>query len=240
MVDGGIDAAHPALRDQVSRVWRAPGLPAGPSVHGTQMAGIVAGRATETWSGGLADRAQLLDVRVLDDGGQGSAADLAAGLQFARAAHADVVLTSLALDWDAPEVRRAASELAGDGVVLVAASGNGFDDLPAYPASYPGVLAVAALDHAGERLPLSGWGAADVVVPGEAILAPTPGGGFEAVSGTSAAAALAAGLLAACGGADTWAGSVLAPRWTNGSVIDAGRARPRLTCPGHDDEGKTR
>lgn len=237
VVDGGIDAAHPALRDRVTRVWGAPGLAAGASAHGTQLAGIVGGRATDTWSGGLADRSLLLDVQVLDEAGQGSAADLAAGLNAARAAGADLVLTSLALDGDDPEVRSAVSGLTGDGTVVVAAGGNGFEDRPAYPAAYPGVLGVAALDRGGRRLQLSGWSSADVAVPGEAVLAPTTGGGYEAVSGTSAAAAVAAGLLAACGGAEIWVGSAPAPHWTNGSVVDAGRARPRLTCPGHDDDG---
>jgi thermitase len=237
VVDGGIDGDHPALRGRVVGGWRAAGLAAELGPHGTQVAGIVAGRATESWSGGVAESVSLLDVQVLDRDGHGSAADLAAGLRFARAAGADLVLTSLALGWDVPEVRAAVKGLARGGVLVVAAAGNGFEDLPTFPAAYPEALGVAALDHHGRRLQLSGWSSADVAVPGEAVLAPVPGGGYLAVSGTSAAAAVAAGLVAACGGADAWAGAVPADRWTSGGVEDAGRTRPRLTCPGHDDEG---
>ncbi|GAA1427694.1 hypothetical protein GCM10009616_05550 [Microlunatus lacustris] len=238
VVDGGIDPAHPALRGRVVRSWRAPGLTAGVSPHGTQVAGVVAGQPTGAWSGGLAGGARLLDVQVLDRDGQGSAGDLARGLRFAHAAGADLVLTSLALDWDAPPVRSAVAALAGDGVPVVAAAGNGFDDLPAFPAAYPEVLGVGALDAGGRRQQLSGWTAADVVAPGEAVLAPVPGGGYSVVSGTSAAAAVAAGLLAACGGTHSQAGGLRAAPWTSGSVEDAGRSRPRLTCPGHHDEGR--
>jgi hypothetical protein len=237
VVDGGIDPGHPALRGRVTRHWRAPGLPAGIGAHGTQVAGVVAGRATASWSGGLAQGARLLDVQVLDGHGHGSAAGLAAGLRFAGNSGADLVLTSLALDRDDPDVRTAVTGLADAGVVVVAAAGNSFGDELAYPAGYPEVLGVAALDRAGRRQQLSGWAAADVAVPGEAVLAPVPGGGYAPVSGTSAAAAVAAGLLAACDGPDHRAGPVPAAPWTNGSVEDAGRARPRLTCPGHDDEG---
>ena len=236
VVDGGVDAAHPALQGRVVRSWRAPGLAAEVGAHGTQVAGVVAGAATATWSGGLAADARLLDVQVLDRDGQGSADDLAAGLRFARAVGADLVLTSLALGWDAPAVRTAVVGLSQDGVLVVAASGNGFEDLPSYPAAYREVLGVAALDRDGRRLPLSGWSSADVAVPGEALLAPTPGGGYAPITGTSAAAAVAVGLLAACGDAGN-RGSAPAPPWTSGRVEDAGRARPRLTCPGHHDEG---
>lgn len=237
VVDGGIDADHPALRGRVVRSWRVPGLAAGAGQHGTQVAGVVAGQATGAFSGGLARDAQLLDVQVLDRDGHGSADDLAAGLRFARAAGADLVLTSLALEWDAPQVHSAVDALAGEAVPVVAAAGNGFGDLLAFPAAYPEVLGVGALDGGGRRQQLSGWSAADVVAPGEAVLAPVPGGGYASVSGTSAAAAVAAGLLAACGGTHSWAGPTPAAPWTNGSVEDAGRARPRLTCPGHHDEG---
>jgi thermitase len=237
VVDSGIDADHPALRDRVTGSWRAPGLAPGIGSHGTQVAGVVAGRSVPGWSGGLAVGAPLLDVQVLDRDGQGSAEDLAAGLRYAHAVGADLVLTSLALSWDAPDVRAAVLALRRDGVLLVAAAGNGFGDPPAFPADYPEVLGVAALDASGRRQQLSGWAAADAVAPGEAVLAPVPGGGYEAMSGTSAAAAVAAGLLAACGGPGRWPDPAPAAPWTNGSVEDAGRARPRLTCPGHNDEG---
>ncbi|GAA1836585.1 hypothetical protein GCM10009714_17760 [Microlunatus capsulatus] len=237
VVDGGVDTAHPALRDRVVRTWRAPGLTAERGTHGTQVAGVLAGSATAAWSGGLAPDARLLDVQVLDRDGHGSADDLAAGLRFARTAEADLVLTSLALGWDASAVRAAVEALVRDGVLVVASSGNGFDDLPVFPAAYPGVLGVAALDRDGRRLALSAWAGADVAAPGDAVLAPVPGGGYAPVTGTSAAAAVAAGLLAACGGADHPAAAAPAPPWTSGSVEDAGRARPRLTCPGHHDEG---
>ena len=237
VVDGGNDAGHPALRDRVVRAWRAPGLAPEVGAHGTQVAGVVAGAATASWSGGLAADARLLDVQVLDRDGQGSAEDLVAGLRFAHRAGADLVLTSLALGWDAPEVRAAVTGLAQGGVLLVAAAGNGFEDLPSYPATYPEVLGVAALDGDGRRLELSGWGAADVAAPGEAVVAPTAGGGYAPISGTSAAAAVVTGLLAACGGPAGRVGPAPAPHWTDGSVEDAGRTRPRLTCPGHHDEG---
>lgn len=237
VLDGGIDATHPALAGRVVGAWRARGLTGGRSVHGTQVAGIVAGAPTSRYAGGLAPAARLLDVQVLDAQGRGSAADLAAGLRSARQSGADVVLTSLALEVDEPAVRREVKTLTRGGAVLVAASGNSFTDAPAYPAAYPGVLAVAALDGRGDRLQLSGWAGAVVAVPGEDVWAPVPGDGYAAMTGTSAAAAVAAGLVAACSDHQPLADQQLRASWTSGRVTDAGRARPRLTCPGDDDEG---
>lgn len=237
MIDGGIDRSHPALRDVVVGSWRAPGLPPGPSAHATQLAGIIAGRSTEAYGGGLAPGTDLLDVKALDSAGAGHPTDVAAALHWSEEAGADIVLTSLAMDVDDPEVRRAAARLVSRGRVVMAASGNAYADVPVFPASYPGVLSVSAHDRDGQRLQLAGWEHADVVAPGERVWSPTPPGAYEAVSGTSVAAAVATGFLAACGDHLPRSDSEIRDGWTNGTVTYAGRALPRLTCPGHDEKG---
>lgn len=237
VVDGGIDTSHPALRDVVVASWRAPDLRAEVSPHATQLAGVVAGRPTEAFSGGLAPGTSLLDAKALNGSGSGNPGDVAAALRWSRAAGADVVLTSLALEVDDPEVRRATDLLLSTGVVVVAASGNAFTDVPMYPASYPGVLSVSAHDRAGHRLQLAGWKHADVAAPGERVWAPTPPATYQAVSGTSVAAAIAVGLLVACGDHRPRSESEIRSHWTNGAVTYGGGALPRLTCPGPDERG---
>jgi subtilisin family serine protease len=66
-----------------------------------------------------------------------------------------------------------------------------------YPAAYPGVIAVSAVDARLRVLPEASGGAhISFAAPGADIMAAVPGGGFQRVRGTSFAAPLVAGKLA--------------------------------------------
>ncbi len=232
IIDGGIDPSHSFDLGVVDR-WLAPGLDPAPSLHATQLAGIVAGRPAPGYSGGMAPQAQILDAKALDETGLGQPADVASALRWAKQRDADVVLTSLAFETDHPEVRSAVRDLVTSGATVVAASGNGFGETTVFPAANPGVLSVTAYDRRGGRLALAHWNGADVAAPGQDLLAPQLGSGLAPVSGTSVAAAVAAGFIAACGdhrplakGSDT-----VSPSWVHGVVTHEQRAVPRLACP---------
>jgi subtilisin family serine protease len=83
------------------------------------------------------------------------------------------------------------------GVTLVAAVGNdGPAAPPAYPASYPGVVAVTGIDGRGRPLPEAGRALhVDFAAPGADMQAAATQGGKSAVRGTSFAAPLVAGRL---------------------------------------------
>jgi subtilisin family serine protease len=83
-------------------------------------------------------------------------------------------------------------------IAIVAAAGNdGPNAAPLYPAAYPGVIAVSAVDAKQRVLPeASGGGHISFAAPGADMLAALPGGGFANVRGTSYAAPLVSGLVA--------------------------------------------
>jgi hypothetical protein len=118
--------------------------------------------------------------KVLDSQGGGNTADVATAIYDAVAGGDRVISMSLAdfscaanpLDCGPDPDEQAAVEYALDhNVVVVAAAGNDGLDSQAYPASYPGVLSVAATDNSGAVQPFSQWGSsANIAAPGLQIL----------------------------------------------------------------------
>lgn len=137
----------------------------------------------------------ILPVRVLSRDGSAPWARVAAGIVWAVEHGARVVNVSIAGTGGSPELRRAVRLAARNDVLVVAAAGNAGDTRPAYPAAYPGVVAVAAENADGALFDWSSRGPwIDLAAPG---CTPVPSGGSEAVAcGTSFAAPLVAGIAA--------------------------------------------
>ena len=190
IIDGGV-ASHPTLTGAIEQRGFVQGAPRG-SAHGTAIASLIAGRGAIR---GAAPSARLLvaDVFGTDPAGGNSAA-LARALGWMAERQVKVVAVSL-VGPSNPLVQRAVAAAAARGVQVIAAVGNdGPAAPPAYPASYPGVIAVTGVDgrnraliEAGRSLQL------DYAAPGADMIAAAPGGGTAAVRGTSYAVPFVAG-----------------------------------------------
>ena len=149
-------------------------LPLDESGHGTHVAGTIAER-TDNGVGltGLAYRAKLMPVRVLDREGFGNALDIARGIRFAVAHHAQVINMSFnfACGKRVPMVEEALREAYEEGVVTVASAGNlGSESCVSPPATGPRVIAVGGTTEGGCLGDYSLAGAAiDVVAPGGGV-----------------------------------------------------------------------
>jgi hypothetical protein len=191
IVDGGV-AAHPSL-GPVEQKGFAAGAPA-PSPHGTAIASLAVGRVMVR---GAAPGAGLLvaDVYGRDPKG-GNAVAIARALGMMAERRIRVVAMSL-VGPPNPLLARAIGQLRALGIAIVAPVGNdGPAAPPAFPASYPGVIAVTAVD--GRNRPLAEAGRAlhvDFAAPGADMAAASPDGTLRAVRGTSYAVPLIAGLL---------------------------------------------
>ncbi len=197
MIDTGVDDDHPALRRMRIEERRfSASAPADPG-HGTEIAALLVGR------GGLLPGVPLLvaDVFAGDgDGPQAKAFDIARGLDWLLRRGIRVVNLSLAGP-DNLLLRRAVTRAVARGLLLVAAAGNaGPSAPPAYPASYPGVIAVTAVDRHARLWPRAQRGPyIDLAAPGVALALRDRRGLAVRRSGTSYAAAFvsaAAVLLA--------------------------------------------
>jgi minor extracellular protease Epr len=193
VIDGGV-AAHPALRGAVRQRGFAAGAPR-PNAHGTAIASLVAGVGAVR---GAAPGAPLVvaDVYGSDPAG-GNALALARALGWMTAQRVPVVAISLVGPANAL-VARAVAQAQARGLRIVAAVGNdGPAAPPAYPASYPGVIAVTGVDGRGRVLAEAGRAAhLDYAAPGADMAAASSNGRLAAVRGTSFAVPFVAGRLA--------------------------------------------
>lgn len=221
VLDTGVDSTHPDLLGQVLDGKDAVGFGAEPgdghwARHGTAMAGIIAGQARGTEGNpqgvrGVAPEVKILPVRViLEDSDpkrkkareqRGGA--LAEGIRWAADHGADVINLSLGDDSKTARAEEGEDEAVQyalrKGVVVVASAGNGGrkGERASYPAAYPGVISVTAVDQKGKRAYFSTrrW-YATVAAPGVDILIADPDRNYYEGWGTSAAAAFASGVVA--------------------------------------------
>ncbi|WP_313801354.1 S8 family serine peptidase [Sphingobium sp.] len=196
LIDGGV-ARHPAFSGPVEQQGFARGAPLA-SAHGTAVASLISGSGSVR---GAAPGAPLLAADVYgDDPAGGGAFAIARALGWMAARGASVVTVSL-VGPDNPLLAGAIRLAREKGVTLVAAVGNdGPAAPPAYPASYPDVIAVTGIDGRGRVLPEAGRARhVDFAAPGADMNAARPDGGKGRVRGTSFAAPLVAGRLFAAG-----------------------------------------
>ncbi|MFD5367633.1 MULTISPECIES: type VII secretion-associated serine protease mycosin [unclassified Streptomyces] len=246
VLDTGVDDQHPDLEGSVlagrdligfgasrgDRAWAR---------HGTAMAGIIAGHGHGPDGGdgvlGIAPDARILPVRVILEGADTSrdkarktrGTALAEGIRWAADHGADVINMSLGDDSksahpDAGEDAAVQYALA-KGVSVVASAGNGGEkgDHISYPAAYPGVIAVTAVDRYGTHASFSTrrW-YATVSAPGVDIAIADPDRRYYEGWGTSAAAAFASGAVALVRSAHP----DLTPAQVKRLLIDTARSRP--------------
>jgi serine protease len=147
------------------------GLPLDRNGHGTHVAGTIAEK-TNNGVGltGLAYRAKLMPVRVLDRLGRGRADDIAAGIRFAVDNEADVINMSFNFGCAkrVPSVAQAVQYAMRHGAIVVASVGNlGSESCVSPPATIPGVIGVGGTTQGGciGNYSLAGKDV-DVVAPG--------------------------------------------------------------------------
>jgi subtilisin family serine protease len=191
-------------------------------VHGTWMASLIAGHGhgADNDSGiiGVAPQSKVLSIRVITDAGdpnynayereslgQGQR-ELAKAITYAVNHGASVISMSLGYSVQSAQVRAALQDAFDHKVVVVAAAGNSGDPAAAdgrghapysFPANYPGVLAVGAVNANGSAQNFSSQNmSVQVAAPGYYVPAQGRNGEYYYVTGTSPACALTAGVAA--------------------------------------------
>ena len=238
IIDTGIDSDHVGLDDiddsnytndtKVIAFYDAvnyPELTNGTEIkayddqgHGTHCAGITAGTGAPDFQyKGVAPKAQLVGVKVLDSGGSGSFATVMAGMEWTvekrhifniRAASMSLGGPG-AIEWTSSEeesVNRMGNEMMREGVALFIAAGNSaFSAQIGTPGSAEDVITVGALDKNTAIAVYSSQGPTEegrvkpnIAFVGSSVMAPdfNTVDGYTSKSGTSMATPGAAGLAA--------------------------------------------
>jgi len=198
-IDTPVDTSHPSLHGQrvEFRSFHNAGRRPGPADHGTAIASMLVGRPA--W-GGLLPGAELMAANMFEvnEAGQviGSGLGLLKAVDWMAEKQVQAVNLSVA-GGDNRVVRQAFDSARDKGLVMVAAAGNwGSDARPAYPAAYPEVIAVTALDRDNNPYVKANRGPyIDFAARGVQIYTAVPRGG-RLMSGTSFATPYLVVLLA--------------------------------------------
>ena len=169
-----------------------------PLGHGTQMALIAAGVVTPIGvNPSSTTLIPIIPVRVIDENGFTSSAHLMAGVDFAMKNGARVLSMSWGSDTRSQFMEKMVEDLSSKGLLVVASAGNEPTGKPYYPAAYPSVIAVAAVDPQGKVWEKSNYGDfVDLSAPGFATLPVGYRGEAGTYAGTSISAAFVANLAA--------------------------------------------
>ncbi|MEV6488439.1 type VII secretion-associated serine protease mycosin [Actinoplanes sp. NPDC051633] len=229
VIDSGVDSHHVDLEGQV-----LPGLDLVDAKgdadtdlvgHGTTVSALIAGKDDGAGVVGIAPKAKILPVRVLDRANRyDDAVIVANGVRWAVDRGARVINLSLGGSGSSPALAAALDYAFAKDVVVVACTGNTSASSASgvwYPAREPGVLAVAGLERSGDTLWSGSITGPETVVaaPATQLVGARPGG-YWRVQGTSFAAPMASATAA-----------LIRSRWPD---MTAGEVINRIIKTSHD------
>ncbi|WP_030974922.1 S8 family peptidase [Streptomyces sp. NRRL S-1824] len=135
--------------------------------HGTHVAGTIAGATF-----GVAKKAKIVAVRVLDDSGSGTTEQVVAGIDWVTAHHEGPSVANMSLGGSAdPALDAAVQKAVASGVTFAVAAGNeSADASEGSPARVPEAITVASSTVDDEQSSFSNYGSVvDIYAPGSDI-----------------------------------------------------------------------
>ena len=219
VIDTGIDLDHPDLNVFTAG---AKNCSTGKSAndghgHGSHVSGTIGALDNTIGVVGVAPGARLWPIRVLNNSGSGSTADVVCGIDYVTAHASEIEVASMSLGGAGSDdgncgnsnndaMHRAICASVAAGVTYVVAAGNEADNAANHtPAAYDEVITVSALadfngtpggggastcraDVDDTIADFSNFGSdVDLIAPGVCILSTWKGDGFNTISGTSMA-----------------------------------------------------
>lgn len=196
ILDTGV-MSNPAFKSRISSINLVP-LPGDLSTqngHATAVASMIIGQGSLT--PGVAPGADILSIRIADDGGESNSFLLASGILAAVNGGAKIINISMGSDYSSPLITMALEYAFAHDVLVVAAVGNNGTNQVSHPAADPGVIGVGGVDGRDNHLDFSNTGnEVAISTAGFGINAAWQSDQAAAVSGTSFSAPTFSGAVA--------------------------------------------
>ncbi|WP_099188420.1 S8 family peptidase [Tepidibacter mesophilus] len=215
VLDTGCDYNHPNLKNNIIGGYNFTGDYNkdvnnfyDENGHGTHVAGTIAASDNRLGIIGVAPNAKLLILKALSNSGRGNYKDIVEAIEYAinwtgpNKEKVRVISMSLGLNRDVKDFYQVIKKAVKNNILLICSSGNmgdgkGQTDELQYPAIYPEVLQIGAIDMNKKIAFFSNTNSElDIVAPGVNIISTFPKGNYMSLSGTSMAAPHVAGAAA--------------------------------------------
>lgn len=239
VLDTGLNASHTDFSGRVRQgtdIVDGDSNPADCHGHGTHVAGTAVGTTY-----GIAKKASLVPVRVLDCQGTGTNDDLIAGINWVRANAQKPAVANYSIGCgsrcSSQAMDSAVSSLISSGVQFVQAAGNNGDDACYYsPQGVAAAITVGNSNSSDARNSTSNYGSClDLFAPGTSIVSASYSSntGSATMTGTSMASPHVAGAAALFLGANPGATpaqvrDALVGNGTTGKITSAGSGSPNV------------
>ncbi len=200
VIDTGVQRTHPDLDAKIvpGYDWvQGDSAPDDGNGHGTHVAGTAAAETGNATGGaGTCPNCRIMPLRVLDNSGSGSLANVASAITYAADNSAKVI--NLSLGGPGSSTLQSAVDYAfSRGTFLACAAGNSNTSSTsnAYPGAYANCFAVASTTSTDARSSFSNYGTwVEAAAPGSSIYSTWLNSGYNTISGTSMATPHVAGL----------------------------------------------
>ncbi len=194
VLDTGIITNHKDLSENVINGYdfvdddNEPKDESQPFSHGSHVAATIAAlRNNQMGIAGMVDNVKIMPVRIIGENG-GLASNLIKGINWAIDNNAQIINLSLASSGDSNLIHEAIVKAVEEGITVIAASGNDGKEGISYPAAYPEVISVGAINSQKEKAYFSNYGQKlDLVAPGVNILSIYSKDEYNYAQGTSMA-----------------------------------------------------